>query len=509
MANIDSAGHTTLADEARNTAQRPRGFFGQDAKLRHKPITFVSAGFMDPLKDLEVKQPKPNQAGPAKKTIQDAGSQTPAVPVSAAAPATLNEAPAEVGEEETEVTHNAPSAELFMVDISGDKSLRPKQGKSVVVPDKDGSGQETDSSEEVILFKGRDARRQAAAAAAAASQPSATNPPPKDHNSFIELREMDAAIKVVEKTITPEKRITSVLEQSAQQEIKLLPIQNEPSAICNISPDEGPSPHEALLNNIHSDEEAAMIADYIANMDNEEEDDEEPDVRPGLGSHAFHMLRDLGGTDSDAVPEIASDDESSGDKSNGEANVGEPSDAQRRRMEFEDERMARMLAKQEELGLGDDIILFDDADAEDGQGDWQIAPKSTPRRTKKGSSKKTRIIQKKGQFPSATQMANAFEDLDLMDWNRAALDTFNQAASRAKGPPHVSDSELDEAMQMSFQKDRLKKADKKKQREALRAMGLLGKNVDPDDLRVKYPAGMSPDDLEYELEQFLVGTDEQ
>jgi hypothetical protein len=106
-------------------------------------------------------------------------------------------------------------------------------------------------------------------------------------------------------------------------------------------------------------------------------------------------------------------------------------------------------------------------------------------------------------------MADAFDELDLMDWHRAALNNFEQAAKRKSKPPVHSDSELEEAMNLTFAKDRLKKAEKKKQREALRAQGLLGKNVNPDDLRVKYLVGMSKDELVFELEQFVIGDDEQ
>jgi hypothetical protein len=481
---------------------------GQDGKLRHKPVTFVSAGYMEPLKELEVQQTKIDQSKPSREKIQEK-SQDHII-------ADRVESEAENASSAAEtLTRPAPAPDLFIVDTSGDKALRPKKVQPVTIPDDHESDPGTDSSEEVILFKGRDGRRQAA-------ELQTTNPKAasRDKTSFIQLREMDVEIKVVEKTITANTAVATKLDHSKHIDSHQPSPRDQSPANTNSDHANDLSLHHSLLDNTQSDEEAAIIADYIANMGNSdddsddndeaEDDDEKSDARPGLGSHAFHMLRDLGGTDSDAVPGVETEDESSEVEPGSQANVGESSEAQRHRVELEDERMARILAKQDELGLGsDDIVLFDGADTDDGRGEWKIAPKSTPRRTKKGSAKKAKIIQKKGQYPSATEMATAFDDIDLMDWHRAALDTFNQATKRASGPPHVSDSELEEAMNLSFQKDRLKKAEKKKQREALRVQGLLGKKVRPDDLRVKYPAGMSPADLESELEQFLAGTDEQ
>lgn len=510
----------TLADEARNTSKRPRGPLGQDAKLRYRPVTFVSAGFMNPLEELKDSPPKADDVklDEAEPTASKADVDT--IPSPAGAEPNPQEIPRDdppVSSKE-EIRPFSPS-QLFTIDIAGDESLRP--GRKDPVPDLPDpeSDQDSDSSEEVILFKGRDAAlRKAALARASAS------PKPRETGDSMQLHEIDVAIKVVERTIT-EGPPTVVKESTRQVETRRPSIPDGSPPVAPAIQEKKPMSLEALLDGNQSDEEAALIADYIANMDADEEeaqeeDDGEIDTHPGLGSHAFHLLRDLGGSDSDAIPGAVSEDENEDDDDDDDddddasddeqGEEAESSQAQRRKMELGDERMARLLAKQEELGLGsDDIVLYDDADSEDGQGEWQIAPKSAPRRKKKGSSKQARIIQKKGQYPSASAMAEAFDDIDLMDWDRAALSNFNQSTQRGSQVPHVSDSELQEAMQLSFQKDRLKKAEKKKQREALRALGLLGKKMKPDDLRVKYPGGMAREDIVFELEQFLIGTDEQ
>lgn len=551
-------GHT-LADEARNTAQKRRGALGPDAKLRHKPVTFVCAGFMNPLDDLMLQQKPPSPPAEAPKhesvtmtaTVPEPG-QVPEpheksglkpepeprqdemmaeleVDVSLEAkgtdieeaplepPTTADNARKEEGNEKAPgdarpVILSPPTAPtapevlaatapadppqpeepLFTLDISGDKDLRPNkkhQDVPVVIPDPDDdAGHETDSSVEVILFKGRNPALQNKAPVLRPSRTPQNRG--QDATDSLQLHDVHIELSKVEQTLQASRQPAG---ESMTGKIGQAPI-TETSASRTQPPAHQEGPEESVVDDVfaklldmtQSDDDRAILADYMANMD-EEDEDEDMDAHPGLGSHAFHQLRDIGGTDSDAVPEDEDDEDS-------EENAM-------------DARLARLLAKQEALGLGsDDIMLFDGTgpvDDDDEEG-WTLAPKTTPRRKKKGSSKTARLMQKKGQFPSASTMADAFDDLDLMDWHRPALNNY-----RSSQAPYCSDSELNEAMEATFQRDRLKKAERKKQREALRAQGLLGKKANPEDPRVLYPGGMSRDELLYELEQFLLGTDEQ
>ncbi|KAH6653704.1 hypothetical protein BKA67DRAFT_658048 [Truncatella angustata] len=503
-------GHHTLADEARNTTKRPRGMFGLDAKLRHRPVVFVSAGLMDPLKEFEVKkdslEPRKKAQSQIERHVLPAVDTRPDLVAS-----TEVKSQSQVHTPlEMELEPSTPP-ELFVLDTIGDKSLRPAKLANLPILPRQESDHDSDSSEEVILFRGRDPALRSAAESQRAS------PRPKETSDTIQMREMDLEIKVVEKTIDQSTTVAQPAIVTKESVAETTHQETEYSAIAGVplpqaqAPAPAPAPAEdadsshldALLDGTLSDEEAALIADYMANMD--DDDNDESEAHPGLGSHAFQILRDLGGTDSDAVPEPTTEDDSDeadSGEDDGAAENSELTDAQRQRIEKQDARMARLLAKQEELGFGgDNIVLYDDSDSDD-QDDWQIAPKVTPRRKKKGSTKQAKIIQKKGQFPSATAMADAFDHLDLMNWHRATSNSKSR-------PPVHSDSELEEAMEIAFNKDRLKKAEKKRQREALRAQGLLGKNVKPDDLRVKYLVGMSKDELVFELEQFLIGEDEQ
>ncbi|KAI1385292.1 uncharacterized protein F4822DRAFT_340559 [Hypoxylon trugodes] len=435
----------TLADEARNTAFKRRGAFGPDAKLRYKPVTFISAGVMNPLNDLNVQLTITNQAQ------ENTGAAA--------------------------VSQNTSAAPELAQDIS-DKSAHVKSDRTLdVKSDHDG-----DSSDEVILFKGRDRNRRS---------PVSANPPKENNDvNSLELRELDIQLQAVEETL----HRSTTQQKNVIDKNDYVPLQSKPR---------GPGKGRKFNQDITSDEDAAVIADYMANIkDWEEGSDDNSDGAAEyseMGSYSFNILRDIGGTDSDAIPDDVSSEDGADRSSEDEA---DPENRQRR-LEVEDERIARMLAKQEELGLGSaDVVLFDGEASDD---EWVTATQAAPRRKRKGDSKKAKIVQKKGQYPSAAQMADAFDDLDLMDWHRPSLNNFK------RGPPalNVSESELEEAMKSTWQKDRLKKADRKKAREELRSQGLLGKHVDPDDLRLKYRGGMSLDDLANELEAFLLSSREQ
>ncbi|KAK5625521.1 hypothetical protein RRF57_001237 [Xylaria bambusicola] len=453
----------TLADEARNTASNRRGFRGRDARLRHQPVLFISSGFMDPLKDFEI----PRQSDP---TVQE-------------------EVVISRYDKSNSLVSNAvkpevPSIELPTID-------HVTQSKPAELQDEHPAAQsdvDSDSSEEIILFKGRDAARQQQK-----FSPSRPTSSMIENASAAAPQEVTSDFRVV-------REITGVTISSGpgSQIDELDFIYPKPDRSQSTSSRR----HRPNKNSDEDDEEAAIIADYIANTQNDFDDDEDDDLddvaHPGLGSYSFSILRDLGGTNTDA---FSSDPASEGD-SEDDIDDDEEDEDRKRQLESEDERLAHLLAKQEELGLGgNDVMLFDGADANEG---W-TAVTSMPRRKTKRGSKKSRMFQGGGRFPNATKVAEAFDELDLMDMQSSRL------LRSKKGPISfgLSDSELEDALNNAIKKDRLKKADKKKAREELRSQGLLGKNVNPHDLRVKYQGGMSLDDLADEIEVFMLSTREQ
>ncbi|KAI0157028.1 hypothetical protein GGR52DRAFT_564936 [Hypoxylon sp. FL1284] len=466
----------TLAEEARNTASNRRGAVGRDAKLRYHPVPFISAGFIEPLKDLDTQLTTTEEV---QATTEEVQGNTAALGRPSANVTSTSTAASSPKHHARSSNHAASPPALLTLDQPETSVAASPEHFSEPV-----SNDGYDSTEEVILFKGRDRRRQDPVSSLQSDQGHT------DADS-LEFPELHRELRAVEETIPRDTATSDAMV--------------EPNDFISFkSKPKGRSRRRASRRNDASDEDEAIIADYMANIEllkegEDEDGDKSEDL--GIGSHAFSVLRDLGGTDSDAVPDGISSDEGLDDGSDSE---DEPdSEAQRQQVEANDERMARMLAKQEELGLGSDDVLLFDGEGLDYQ--WSAAPNATSRRKRKGDAKRAKIVQKKGQYPSATKMADAFDELDLMDWHRPSLNNVK------RGLPafNVSDSELEDVMRSTWQKDRLKKADKKKAREELRSQGLLGKNVNPDDLRTKYLGGMSLDDLANELEAFLLSSREQ
>ncbi|CEJ56791.1 hypothetical protein PMG11_05510 [Penicillium brasilianum] len=114
-------------------------------------------------------------------------------------------------------------------------------------------------------------------------------------------------------------------------------------------------------------------------------------------------------------------------------------------------------------------------------------------------------------FASATAFADALEadpyyGLDMMDFNRPSL----QKKGKGKKPPALdlmfSDSDLEAHLHEVWQTDRKKKKAKKKEREELRAQGLLGRSTGEADLKVKYSKGINLEELITELRSFLLSS---
>jgi len=213
------------------------------------------------------------------------------------------------------------------------------------------------------------------------------------------------------------------------------------------------------------------------------------------------LIAEMEISDSDA------DESDSEDKD--DMNTGLQSDAseddnadllQRKFDSMTDEQIARLLAKQEELGMDStEVRLFDGLD--DGNMDDFITSGRPSRRSRRGNNGSKRS---NGEFPSATLLADAYDGFDVMDFERPSL------KSKPKGRKgrlafDLSDSELEASMQSSWNNDRLKKKERKQEREELRGLGLLGNAHNKPDLKLKYKEGMGIDTVKEEIKRFLKG----
>jgi hypothetical protein len=180
---------------------------------------------------------------------------------------------------------------------------------------------------------------------------------------------------------------------------------------------------------------------------------------------------------------------------------------QRKTGRMSDEKIALLLAKQEELGMGSaEIMLFDNDSIEDEDGIQQSKNifNSTMLSSRKTRAKGRSGKRPRGEFPSTSLLADACDGFDVMDLNRPSLKR-KPKGRRGKLVFDFSDSELEASTQMAWDNDRIKKKERKQEREELRAQGLLGsKNCKPD-LKQKYREGMGIHAVKEEIKSFLMG----
>ncbi|KAL8738927.1 MAG: hypothetical protein Q9181_000379 [Wetmoreana brouardii] len=184
---------------------------------------------------------------------------------------------------------------------------------------------------------------------------------------------------------------------------------------------------------------------------------------------------------------------------------------ERRKARMTDEQIARLLSKQEELGLGSSELFLFDGDDEDEdkllggpEGVLAFGAPAAIKRPKRGKSKHKHSTPH--ESPSATLFADVLEQdpyggFDVMDYERPSL---RKAPKGRRGAPtfELSDVELEASLQIAWEKDRSKKKIRKKEREELRAQGLLDRQ-NQSDVRSRYREGISFNKVKDELMEFM------
>jgi hypothetical protein len=183
---------------------------------------------------------------------------------------------------------------------------------------------------------------------------------------------------------------------------------------------------------------------------------------------------------------------------------------QKKMERMSDEQIARLLAKQEELGMGsNELLLFDaeideeDDDEEDIEFGFSAFASAAAKGPIMKGSKKAGAKRPRGDFPPATALANAYDGFDVMDFERPSLKK-KPKGRKGKLPVDISDSELEDSMNIAWENDRLKKKERKQEREELRAQGLLGSKNGKVDLKAKYKEGMGIEAVKEVIKSFLM-----
>lgn len=94
-------------------------------------------------------------------------------------------------------------------------------------------------------------------------------------------------------------------------------------------------------------------------------------------------------------------------------------------------------------------------------------------------------------------------DFDFMDWERPSVRRKKGKARRLLLGSDI-DSDLEDRLQAAYSNDRQRKAQRKREREELRATGMLGNRSQPD-LLAKYRTGITASDAVDEIKTFLAG----
>jgi hypothetical protein len=194
------------------------------------------------------------------------------------------------------------------------------------------------------------------------------------------------------------------------------------------------------------------------------------------------------------------------DTTDGEEDDDDDNDEEEEEEELDDETIARVLQRQEELGLGsDEVLLYAGDEFFDGPF---IEKGSSGDFSKENKKQQARVRSNRDMtFPSASAMADAlamdpYGGFDIMDTERPSLKQ-KKKGRRGQMPPELEDVDLNEQLQAAWVADRAKKRVKKAEREELRQQGLLGRKGKSANLSVKYSGGVMMDDVVEEIREFM------
>ncbi|OHE98571.1 G-patch domain-containing protein [Colletotrichum orchidophilum] len=508
---VSSSGFT-LQDEARSTAHRSSPW-SSDSRLRHRPVTFINTGAAEPLKQLEnilqkdeegsTNRPQEAPDGPHISHLQaddallddhESASASDEAKVHEAAPAdatvgttdasldTSEAAQATISQLQDSARTEALSTEKtasplpFFFDVVGENQLLDTPLDQT--PTRSPSPTPSNSSEEVILFRGRNK---------VPKDRQKLKPKTKSKLKAFNLDGISTEIDVLERTVKSKKN-------------------SRGDAPRKTGENSYRQSHPINVKDLKRQEEDDLIADYIANLREYGEDEV-------LVPVDAYSRRDLGGSlsESGAIEDsfqtvvATSMAKAVSEVDNDLGNTAAEFDVVPRASDPKPLWDAQMQSKRGQITQVDDTLtgIFET----DASYLASLEQSNVEDASPNSDSSDQDDVEDNIFTSAADRFANEIDDFDYMDWNRPALKSKKGKGARGKVPVFdVSDSELEGKIQAAWKNDRLKKAERKKERQALRSLGLLGKHANPEDLRVKYPHGMGLEQIADELRTFLLGT---
>ena len=385
---------------------------------------------------------------------------------------------------------NGPQSNLddgssfFFIDTEGDGNLKPTMAPAAAptsgIAETDGN--DSDSSEEIIVFKGRNA----------------------NINARQESPRRAQAVRVIE------DNVRSIHLDGGENNCRM---KDRTSGITHDRPSDhqadGPGNNEAMN-------------DYVANILAQEQDVRHLEAFAnasiqGRESRPRSMMDtdDATEADSDLDNEEDSDDDDDDDDDLSEADIDSEDEApdesklDNAALAMTDEQLARRLAKQEELGLGSNEVLLwaedDMAGVAEEEGEEfslevlrHVAQKLSGKQSKRSKRGNKSLLPE--MLDDLDLMNDDYRDFDILDFERPSVQRRGKGSKDL--PFHLSDSELEANMINAWENDRAKKKKRKVERELLRSQGLIGggENIK---LRSKYPTGIGASEISAEIKEFL------
>ncbi|KAI9728472.1 MAG: hypothetical protein M1828_003874 [Chrysothrix sp. TS-e1954] len=244
------------------------------------------------------------------------------------------------------------------------------------------------------------------------------------------------------------------------------------------------------------------------------------------------IQKEIAEEDGDSDGDSSDDEKDPFRDSDGDSNVSDDEAAdyldeldliERKKDRMTDEHIARLLSKQEELGLGsDDIVLFDGDDEDDSEElDADFLALSSGNNRRQRRKRENRSGFKQDRMPTrfrsfGSNLADPSDMLDGEDYPTyapvsGARPTFGQPTFSAANPDIDVPDPVVRDLQQQWEADRKKKAAKKAQREELRAEGLITnkKGKSKNGASMQAPYALDTDQLRDDLADFLNGNDQQ
>ncbi|KAK7719298.1 squalene synthetase-like protein [Botryosphaeria dothidea] len=565
--------------------------WSSDVKLRHKGISFVSAGN---LAGTLPEEPRSDESPPAQSSTHVPNSNEPRSKQDepfAEAIARSETAMAQMHLEPTvEASPSPPPAALFFEDTTGSSALAATKMPPPIV--RNTSPTPSDSSEEVVLFRGRNNVRtvtdliQPTGPNASASVQSASRSPARpnirrtantpetaniaktgktsshhsnpfggrlhassepddeaiaDYIENVQAQEYDDAGEQTSQTLyetsTLTRRTLGLTDSDGWDDVVDQTSGQDRGSNKNPHKSDWDSPQLEAFDNISTSSEMLGSIDrilrkrerssgiqYLVVFENSNEDEARwipvsrlTDTQDKELVVAFEetvanvKFGNEGDSESWSDASEGDEDEEEDEDDDDELDLEDEEDLIQRKIErMSDEKIARLLAKQEELGMDSaELLLFDGDDEDldlDGLDDELQG--LMPQRTR-GRKQTSKAAQGRDSFPSASLMADVLDQdpyngFDIMDFERPSLKKKKKGRA-AELPFELSDDELVAQLVNSWENDRSKKRLKKQERVELRSQGLLGKkNKFKPDLNAKYNEGMSFVQIREEIKVFLI-----